>query len=178
MAITIIVEDGSMPSGANSYVSLGEFAEYAEERGQGAEWNKFDESSRQSALIRAADTLNTYNWKGSPAESGRVMTWPRKGMVYADGATVPESFIPTQMKLAQCELAMNVLFNSVDPLAPVDTASGAVTSERVDVISVSYGDPSTNNYSGQTGYPAVDAWLKPFLKGGSGRFSLGEIGRG
>lgn len=177
MTIKLTVEDGTMPEGANTYADMDFVNAYLASRGV-AGWAEADADSRAAALIRAADVLNSYYWKGETAEPGRVMTWPRKGMCYAGGVGVPENSVPVQVQNAQCEIAGAVIAGDTDPLAQVDTAKGAVTSEKVDVIGVSYTDPSTNSYSGKTGYPAVDGLLRPFLGGMGGGFGIVELGRG
>lgn len=177
MAIPLIVEDGSMKDGANTYATTAQADAYLAARGA-EKWAELDDDGKTIALIRAADTLNSYNWKGVTAKPGRVMTWPRKGVAYADGTPVKEDEVPLQIVNAQCELAGAIVTNEADPLAPVDTTVGAVTSEKVDVIAVSYAEPDSNAYTGITGYPAVDGLLKQFLRGGSGRFGVVEVGRG
>ena len=177
MPITLIVEDGTMPAGANSYVDIASADNYLAQRGAYA-WVGKEDDEKASALIRAADTLNTFNWNGADAESGRIMAWPRKHMLFIDKSPVQENFIPDQIKSAQCEIAADILLNQADPLAPVDTSQGAVTSEKVDVVSLTYATPETNNYNGITGYPAVDGLLRPFLSGNEGKFGVVELGRG
>jgi hypothetical protein len=166
-----------MPEGANSYTDIAGADAYLSSRGA-LDWAIADDDTKAAALVRACDTLNTYHYKGQVSAPGRVMAWPRKQMVYADGSPAPMDAIPAQVINAQIELAGNIITDSADPLAPVDKSQGAVTSEKVDVISVSYATPETNAYKGLTGFPAVDALLRGFLSGNGGRFGVVEVGRG
>jgi hypothetical protein len=177
MPISLIIEDGAMPTGANVYADIAYADGYLASRGVSA-WADADDDTKLAALVRAADTLNSYRWKGITVAPGRIMAWPRKGMAYAEGTPVPDNIVPAQVANAQCELAGSILADEADPLAPVNTSQGAVVSEKVDVIAVSYAAPDTNAYSGKTGYPAVDALLRPFLAGGSGKFGIVEMERG
>ena len=177
MSIKLIVEDGTLPENANTYADV-DFADaFLASRGA-AEWAIADEETKATALIRATDTLNSYRWKGLPVEDTRIMAWPRTGVVYASGTEVPADVVPIQVKNATCELAGNIVATHTDPLAQVDTSVGAVTSEKVDVIGVSYAAPETNTYTGKTGFPFVDALLRPFLKGYGKGLSVVELGRG
>ena len=178
MAIQFTVEDGQMPDGANTYASLDDFQKYVAQRDPGYDPSSADVDVESANLIRAADFLNSLRWKGTTAKPGRILAWPRKGMVYADCSPVGENEIPVQVINAQCEVAASMAGQDSDPLAPVDKTVGAVTSEKVDVIAVSYSSPDTNAYSGKTGYPAVDALLASFLSGGSGKFGIVDVRRG
>lgn len=177
MPITLIVEDGTMPDGANTYADMATVDAYYAGRGKAA-WAGKSEDERAAAIIRAADVLNSYQWKGVSTVPGRIMAWPRAGAAYADGTAVSESIVPVQVVQAQCELAGGILLNGADPLAAVDKSKGAVTSEKVDTLAVTYADPQTSAYTGATGFPFVDGLLKPFLGNNSGRFSIVEVGRG
>ena len=177
MSIDLVVEDGTMPDGANTYADI-DFADaFLASRGA-AEWAVADEDTKAAAIIRATDTLNSYRWKGLPVEDTRIMAWPRTGVVYASGAGVPADTVPIQVKNATCELAGNIVATHTDPLAQIDASVGAVTSEKVDVIGVSYAAPETNAYTGKTGFPFIDALLRPFLKSNGKGLSVVELGRG
>ena len=176
---TLIVETGTIVENANSYVDLAFADAYLTSRGNTV-WAGVGEDAKAAALIRAADVLNGYRWKGQPVEPGRVMAWPRKGVDYSPGNPVPENVVPIQVQNAQCEIAAASMSEegANDPLAQVDTTKGAVTSEKVDVMAVSYAEPSTNSYLGVTGYPAVDGLLRAFLASSGRGFGIVEIQRG
>jgi hypothetical protein len=167
--MTLIVEDGAMPTGANTYASLQTIAAYLTPRGA-EEWLALDEDAQASIAILTTDYLNGLPWKGYPAESGRVMAWPQAGQTFADKKPLPANSVPVQIVNAQCELCAYAAAGQFNPKAPIDRSTGAVTSEKVDVIAVSYATPETNAYSGMTGFPAIDGLLKPFLRSTIGKF--------
>lgn len=182
----LIIEDGSLPVGANSYADIAAADAYALARAPAAAefaaWLAADTARKTALLIRATDVLNSYAWKGAPVLAQRLMAWPRAGVAYADGTAVGAEAVPPQVAQAQCELAA-ALLNGAEPLAAVDTTRGAVLSEGVAGISISYAAPDSGSHAGSTGFPAVDALLRGFLAasggcGGNGGCGMTEAGRG
>jgi hypothetical protein len=178
MSVELIVEDGIIKNDANTFISLENFQAWLKQRDPEYEPAAGEADTEASALIRSCDVLNSYSWKGENVDPERVMSWPRKGMLYPDNIPVPENKIPARVIMAQCEIAKDLLNDGADPLDRVDVSKGAVTSEKVDAIGVTYAEPASNNYSGITGFPGVDALLKPFLRGSGGKFGVVELGRG
>ena len=174
----LIVEDGSIVPGANSYGTRERAGEYLGARGH-VEWPTLTEEQQDATLIRAADVLNSYGLKGAPVDYFHSMTMPRVGLEFAPGVPVPEDFIPQQFERAQFEIAGAIAVSETDPLEAVDRSKGAVTSESVSgAVSISYAEPAKAAYDGPTGFPAVDALLKPFLAASGGGFTIIEKGRG
>lgn len=177
MAVALIIEDGSMPEGANTYASLAFIKEYLEARARMG-FSDMDEAEQAAIMLDATAYINIQSYEGVTAKPGRIMAFPRKDLQYADGTPVPQNVVPAQVPIAQAELC-GFMAEGEDLLAPVDKSQGVITSERVDVIAVSYAEPDTSSYVGHTGYPAVDGLLNAFLKGsGSGSFGVVEVGRG
>ena len=127
MTIELTVETGAIVENANSYVKLTFADAYLASRGN-ADWAKGEEDARATALIRAADVLNSYRWKGQPVEPGRIMAWPRRGMEYSPGNPVSENVVPIQVQNSQCEIAAAIVARGADPLGQVDMhlTTGAV----------------------------------------------------
>lgn len=147
----IIVEDGTMPEGANSYAALDMADAYLVPRGLWPETPVAVMVARkESALMRATDYLNGLAWKGESIDWQRVMAWPRKGVVLPAGSGyVPDDIVPVAVCMACMEMAA-VIFGGDDPLAVVDRG-GLVTSEshtlskgNVDVIG---GDSTSDSYT-------------------------------
>lgn len=174
----IIVEDGTIVPGANSYGTREGATEYLVARGH-VEWPTLTEEQQDALLIRAGDVLNSYGLKGSPVDPFHTMTMPRIGLEVAPGVGVPQTVIPSQFVRAQYEIAGAMASSQEDPLEKVDRSAGAITSVSVaGAVSVGYSAPDANQYSGATGFPAVDALLAPFLSNQGGSFFAVEIGRG
>lgn len=199
---TLIVEYGSCPEGSNSYISLADAETYATDRGL---WpvtpdvpgeNDGDPAvpdpvmvaAKESALLRAADYLNTLQWRGQPVDWQRTMAWPRIGVQLPDGGTIPMSLVPKAVAQAQIELA-GLIYGGTNPLAPVERGgkviaeSHSTTEGSIDVIG---GDSKSDSYTYADGapietyFPAVSGLLRALLAiipGKSGA-RIVEVGRG
>ena len=156
--MAIIIEDGTMPVGANAFVSVAEADAYLSARNISS-WPipasdlETDQNltAKEAAIIRASDYLNTLSWSGTKTDWNWPMSWPRKGVivpgVYAE--YIPESIVPEQVKRACMELA--ALFYTGENLLAAVERGGRVASETVGPISTSYFEDA----SSETFYPAV-----------------------
>ena len=187
----LIIEDGSCPAGANSYVGLEDADAYLAPRGlwpvAAVEAMPDDEAgegkeqadtvmlaAKEAALMRAFDYLNgPLDWKGFKVSWEREPAWPRLNVPVpntdpAEREYIPENVVPGAVKRAQMELAA-LLYGGKDMLAPVEHG-GAVASEShskteggVDVIG---GDSESHSCTYADNAPAED-WLPsvyPLLK--------------
>ena len=141
---TIVIEDGTFPAAANSYVTEAEALTYHADRGNDS-WKAAKATERQGALIRAAFALETLymgkwvgvktqSWKdsdGNAATPVQQLAWPRVEVAAetvgsetlltdVDGIPIARTEIPTQVKHAQMELALieltqRVVGNIVSP---------------------------------------------------------------
>ena len=152
MAFT--VEDGSIVSGANSYLSVADADTYHSDRGNAA-WTGTT-AVKQAALIKATDYIEQKyagRWQGSYTDDDQELEWPRSGLCYPD-----EDVIPKELKNAVAILALEALS---DDLNPALDRGGAIKREKVDVIETEYMSwaPSV------TARPAVDGLLRRFMAG-------------
>lgn len=164
---TLIIEDGTMPEGANSYASITDADAYLVPRGLWPADNGEEQTAKKTAaLLRAADYLNTLQWIGDSVDAMRLMAWPRQG----DGLT--PGLVPPQVKAACIELA-GLIYGGRDVLAPL-ARGGMILAEShslkagdVDVIggdavedSFTYaGDAPKEDY-----LPSVVGILRPLLR--------------
>ena len=126
----LIIEDGTMPEGANSYVSLEDADTYLVMRGL---WDTTPEaegesilSKKETAIIRAFDALNTLDWVGDVPDWQRVTAWPREN-VPMPGAKpnpgekpsfLPADIVPRAVVQAQMELA-GLIYGGLKTPGPV-----------------------------------------------------------
>ena len=75
---TIIVEDGSVVAGANSYVTEAELTTYAADRGITLT------AATDVLLIKAMDYIESLSFIGTKFSEGQSLQWPRSN-VYIDG---------------------------------------------------------------------------------------------
>ena len=183
----LVVENGSATDPqANSYISLADANTYATDRGL---WTSATaDDAKTVALLRAADYLNTLQWKGQPVDWQRTMAWPRIGVQLPHGGTIPMSLVPKAVAQAQTELAALIVAGT-NPLAPAERG-GRVVAEthttKAGDIDVIGGDSQSDSYTYAEGapvetyFPAVVGLLRPYLAvvpGSSGARCV-EAGRG
>lgn len=144
MAITIIVEDGSLVEDANSYVDPEEdFAtDYFEAHLHASTWNDATDEQRKAAVVQATRTIDSLmTWKGRRVDANQAREWPRYGVRY-DGHYIETDVIPTRLREATLEMAMALLER--DRLA--DTAREAPVTELglgSGALSLKFGDDPT-----------------------------------
>lgn len=202
---TLIVENGSCSEGSNSYISLADADAYlvprglwpvtpdvpGENEGDPAVPDPVMTAAKESALLRAADYLNTLQWYGQPVDWQRTMAWPRIGVPQpggSKGAVLPDNIVPKAVAQAQAELA-GLIYGGTNPLAPVERGgkviaeSHSTTEGSIDVIG---GDSKSDSYTYadgapiETHFPAVSGLLRALLAiipGKSGARMV-EVGRG
>lgn len=146
----MIVETGERLNNADSYVSI-EYADtYFTARGFSSWFEKTDED-KEIELIKATEYVDaSFDWRGRKATAEQALAFPRKGLIDNDGFTVDG--IPAKIMQTVCDA---VMFSATFSVAE---ENGAVTSERVGSISVSY-DVSKKE-RGKTLYDAINLKLK------------------
>lgn len=203
--MALIVEDGTMPTGSTSYISLADADAYlvprslwpvtpdvpGENGGDPAVPDPAMVAAKESSLLRAADYLNTLQWYGQSVNWQRTMAWPRIGVPQpggSNGAVLPDNIVPKAVPQAQAELA-GLIYGGTNPLAPVERG-GRVVAEthttKAGDIDVIGGDSQSDSYTYAEGapietyFPAVVGLLRPYLAvvpGSSGARCV-EAGRG
>ena len=126
---TIVVEDGTIVSGANSFVTMAEYIAYA------ATLNitVADTQAYQTQIIKAAEFIATKEprLKGDLVSRAQELSYPRYSLTDIDGFSWDSDEIPTQAKEAQMSLAIDInagedLYNLTQSIAT------GVKRERVD----------------------------------------------
>lgn len=123
--ITITVENGSVVSGANSFISLADAETFLEARVSATAWSGATDEEKKAALVQAGRMLGYYvSWVGGVVSADQPMAWPRQGIVwdgdrYKTSASWPidtgsyyvygSDEIPQEVIDAQCELALSLL---------------------------------------------------------------------
>jgi hypothetical protein len=166
--MTLIVEDGSIVTGAESYISVSDASNYHTVRGNTAWAALTTDALREAALRRATDYMRQAyrsRWQGYKVNEEQALDWPRYD-VEVEGYAVDSDIVPTEVKNACAELALRASAADLNP----DLTQG-VLSEQVGSIQVTY-DKASPQF---TRYRAIDALLSPYLKAGGGGCSMGVI---
>lgn len=168
--MALIVEDGSVVAGAESYATVAFIKAYHLARGDSTV-NDADDADVEAWARKATDyMMQVYRsrWKGTRVNATQALDWPR-GYVYAEPALIggigefpyllADDIVPTEVQRACAELALRAMSASLAP----DLTQGVI-SETIGPISTQY-DRSTPQ---SPRYRAIDNMLAPYLKAGGG----------
>lgn len=135
MPLTLVVEDGTGLTNANSYVTRAEADDIMEANILAFDtWDALVDSAKDAVLIYATRYLDSRaDWNGVKTVAASALRWPRTGVLDRDGETVDEDEVPYQLKLAVVELAR---FLAVNDLANFRSQDGLkqVTADVVTLI--------------------------------------------
>lgn len=157
--MALIVEDGSIVSGANSYVTVAEIEAYAGLRGIVYP----DPTKIEMYAIQAMDYLETLAYKGVQVDPDtQPLQWPRKNVV-VNGRTLPNDKIPNGIKNAQMQLCIYL----VQGISLFETGTGGqfVTREKIGPIETEYSEAVFMSQGGAPIIPLAEALLSPYLAG-------------
>ena len=154
--MALIVEDGSLVTGADSYVSLSDAQQYATDRG-------LDVTLTEGLLLRAVDYINAFRkvFKGLKlTEADKDMQWPRRDVVI-DGYLLGQDIIPECVVKAQIQTAVEIQ-QGFDPLETV--TNQVLKREKIDVLEFEY-DTDRESSGGTEGFVfrKVRSLLRPVL---------------
>lgn len=145
--MALVPEDGtgSNPA-ADTYATVAELRAYAEKRGAtvpaaGTE----GDAACEVLLTKAMDYLQTQSerYKGCIVLLGQPLAWPRVD-VYVDGHYLPSNTIPSDIKKAQMQLAIDAQTIELLPTVNAAGQKGPVVRQKVDVLEVEYAAPAVN----------------------------------
>lgn len=162
--MTITVEDGTIVTGANSWVSRDDFIAYADARGV----TIADEDASDALLIKACDYINSLEPRiqGALVERDQPTAFPRTDL-FIEGWSWSSNEIPRQVISAQLALALEINAGA-DPFNPPDDLP--VVEKRVEgAVTVKYANPSTVTKVSKN--QASDTIIRTFLKR-SGLFAV------
>lgn len=156
--MALVIEDGSIVSGANSYATVAEAREYASLRGVTL---SATDATVETLLIKAMDYLETFadRYKGEIVDEEQSLSWPRYYATYR-GYEISGDAIPDAIKRAQMQAAIE-LHNGVD-LLPTETGA-RVKREEVGPIKTEY---DLSRSPSLPSMPALEALLSGLLNTG------------
>lgn len=179
MAVELVIEDGSIVAGANTYVDLAKARELASCRGLAL---PADDELLTQYLIRAMDYLEARrcDFQGEKADINQALQFPRKGLTYECREIEPPEngdpwFMPSELAKAQVQLAVKIKegvpLYSQDPTTDSNFESGPIVQETIGPLTVKYSDRHLNSGGGRSSssndlnvIPAVESLLNPLLK--------------
>ena len=151
--MALIIENGSIVTGANSYVTIAEIKAYADLRGISYP----DDEAIEVNAILATDYLQSKCYAGVQVEPNvQPLEFPRDDL-YIKNVLVPSDSIPEQLKNAQIEAA---LAQTSQDLLQSGGTDASVSSESLGSIKFNYDGGSSSSFNSQR----VNLYLNELLK--------------
>lgn len=162
MALT--VEDGTVVSGADSYLTLAELRAFATKRGVTLTTVDAD---LEVMSHKAIDYLEAYRdrYKGTKVDEAQPLQFPRDN-VYVDGIEVGGDTIPDVLKNAQAQLVVEL---SAGSELTTNGDGRVVVRDKLGPIEQSFAVGGSG--APQPVFPAVNRWLAPLLDAGGGNLT-------
>ncbi|MBD1589784.1 DnaT-like ssDNA-binding protein [Pseudomonas typographi] len=135
--MALIIEDGSVVPGAESYATAAELATYSTNFGKTI---PADEAAQESLLRRASLQMEAIPWKGCTVRYDQPLAWPR-AEVYKNGFELLSNRIPPQVKAGQMALAAEIY---ADDLVDPATKQGAAIRKKVGPLEFEYAAANSN----------------------------------
>lgn len=129
--MALIIEDGSVVPGAESYATTAELAVYAANFGKTL---PADEAAQEALLRRATLQMEAMPWKGCTVRWDQPLSWPRAD-VRKNGFTILSNTIPPSVKAGQMALAAEIY---ADDLIDPATKQGAIIEDTVGPITTKF----------------------------------------
>jgi hypothetical protein len=110
--------------GQNAYATVAEVTTYFDDRPQaGTTWSGADPDDQIRAVLYATKLMDAlFVWTGHTADpGGQGLLWPRVGMWYRSGESVPSNIIPDELKDALAEYCREVLAGDRTADNPIET---------------------------------------------------------
>jgi hypothetical protein len=165
--MSLVVEDGTARSDAESYISVADATTYHANRGNAAWAAVADDPTREQLLRKATDFMvGAYRqrWMGYRAKSTQALDWPRYEVPMPDAvmnnqymAYYPYNEVPAVVQRACAELALRAIDGDL-----ASDLEAPVIQETIGPVTVRYAEGARQNKV----YQAIEAMLAPLLDGG------------
>ena len=163
---------------SNSYVTLVEAEQYFEDRLVPSEWTAATDDNKNKALLAGCRDIDKHNFHylRYDTTTPQALAFPRTGALVNESHLLTDPsddpIIPTDIKYAQCERALEITKEVSGSLA--DTVAAGIKSEKIGDVSITYSD----SLMAQASSGAIDGvgslkYLKTWLKR-----KVIEVGRG
>jgi hypothetical protein len=180
----LVIEDGTIVAGANSFNTVAEYKTFALNRGESTA--EADDDQVEIALVKAAQYMQQkfrLLWRGSMVDALQTLSWPRRGVPVVDffdpfftNVTVPRDFqdtyyipeneVPNEVKECQNLLALAVFGTGLIASGSLETSYGRMTKrEKAGSLEVEYmtGEEGGNTAQTTTYWDAMKI-VEPFLR--------------
>ncbi len=160
MALVIDATVGGASS--NSLVTVAEMTTYCEGRLNASVWTAA--TAQEPALVEATRELCALAWCGLTVSESQALAWPRQWVQNPDSPAwnyYSTTEIPTRVKNAACELALQFLKAGTTDIAAASPTEGVIE-KTVDVLTTRWADPRALT-KGIHRFPSVYRYINPLL---------------
>jgi hypothetical protein len=135
---TLVATAGA--ANANAYCTLLVAEQYHLDRpAAGTTWGTASTDQKDAALLWATKLMDSlWDWSGYVVTETQALLWPRTGMYYRSGYTVPTTIIPTELQHATAEFARQLL--AEDRAADSDIETKGLTSLKAGPVALTFKD--------------------------------------
>lgn len=153
MPITLVDTPGA--ANANTWASLAEYKSYIETRRPQLSWfvtalggTTIDEQLKID-LVQACRLINvSFDWTGSIVDDTQILMWPRLGMYDRANRAIPSTVNPQDLKLSQCEMAVQLHSDETDLLSDDEVEKGGIAAVKAGSVEVEFQDRDTSTAEG------------------------------
>ena len=177
MALTLVKEDGTGMSGANSYADVADGEMYFEGHLYASAWTAASEDTKGAALIMATRLVDTqFQFNGYRAHETQALQWPRERCPDPDrnavtsslqspvlSSFVPNDVVPTGVSWAVCEMARELLIADRTAAPPGEGISSTQTSTASHDSSGGSSSQSSISYSKEDTRPVMSRVAQAML---------------
>lgn len=164
--MSLVVEDGSGLSTANSYSSVADADSYVADHGADTVWSAASDDDKETALILGTqfiDLLYATRFKGVKENNENALCFPRMGCTDEDGYDIYSDVVPNKIVYAAIEAAVRSI-NGDDFLA-MQSNPGLIKSETKKIAVLEKSIEYVHGKDQEPYYPRIEALVRPFLKG-------------
>lgn len=102
----LVLEDGSIVAGANSYASIAQANSYLRAQARASDWDALDNVTKAGRLIAATAYLDAHaRWCGTIVSDDQALGWPRSDAIDKHGRELADDEIPAAVRNAVIEIA-------------------------------------------------------------------------
>jgi hypothetical protein len=163
---TLVVEDGTIVTGANTYASVNTVDAYCARMGLTA-WASATTTEKTYAIHRAMAFIEAQSFKGYKTDYDNPLKWPRNGMDDDEGYAIDEDEIPNDLINGLCRAAYEEIV-SAGVLQKNVARADRVKFQKIDVI-----EQEWDNYDkDQTTFSAIMAYIQKYMRVSYGSVDL------
>ena len=196
MALTLVKEDGTGLSNANSYASVADGDAYFEGHLYATAWTAATSGTKAAALVMATRLVDTqFQFNGYRANEDQALQWPRERCPDPDrnavtsslqspvlSSFVPSDEVPKGVANAVCEMARELLIVDRTAAPPGEGISSTQSSSATHDSAGGSSSQSSTTYSKEDTRPVMSRVAQAMLakygaliQGGSGSVRLVRV---